>query len=308
LPALVNPEHLQQANALQQMATEAAGIAGPAVAGVFVVTVGPGWAIIVDAGTFFVSAAMLMLIQLSHVPRATGQHWLRDLHSGWTDFWARKWFRDVVIGASVFNLLYAAYVVAGPVAARRYYGGAAAWATIITVGAIGSVVTGAVAVRLRPRHPMRFAVLASVLACLAPLAFGTRLPLAVIAIGAALGGGGLIVFSSLWQTSLQRHVPEQMLSRASSYENFGSFLTFPVGLAIAGPLTGTVGPRAVLLASGILTITETAVLIAIPNVRNLTDEASATSEDDSHAGVQRHHSAAVQAEELGGGQGPQETH
>ena len=296
LPALVKPEHLQQANALQQTSSAAAGVAGPAAAGVCVVTVGPGWAIIADAGTFFVSVALLLMIQFSQVPRAASQNWLRDLHDGWRDFWGRDWFRDVVIGASVFNLLFAGYVVAGPVASQRYYGGAAAWAAVSTVSAIGSVLGGMLSARLRSRRPLRFAVAVSGLACLAPLAFGALLPVPVIAAGAAVGGAGLIVFNSFWQTSVQRHVPDQMLSRASSYDSFGSFLTFPLGLAIAGRIAAAAGPRAMLLGIGALTIVETAILLSVPSVRNLTDA--------SHAGVRgnRRARSALTAEEQGSGE------
>jgi MFS family permease len=208
LPALVKPEDLRQANVLQQTSSAAAGVAGPAAAGVFVVTVGPGWAIIADAGTFFVSVATLALIQFSHVPRGKGRNWFRDLHDGWKDFWTRRWFRDVVVGFSAYNLLFAMYTVLGPAMSRRYYGGAAAWATIATASAVGSVLAGLVATRLRPQHPLRLALPVAMLGCLAPLGFATLAPLPVLATAGALGGAGLLVFESLWQTSVQRHVPE----------------------------------------------------------------------------------------------------
>lgn len=75
---------------------------------------------------------MLSLLRFRHVRRVQRQHWVRDLRDGWQDFWSRAWFRDLVLGASVFNLLYAMYAVAGPVISRRYYGGARARAWAIT--------------------------------------------------------------------------------------------------------------------------------------------------------------------------------
>jgi MFS family permease len=272
LPALVKQEDLQQANALTQTSRAAAGIAGPAAAGVFVVTVGPGWAIIADAVTFFVSVATLALVRFRHVPRASRRNWFRDLHDGWQDFWARKWFRDVVLGFSVVNLLFAMYSVLGPVMSRRYYGGAAAYATVATAAAIGSVASGLAAMKLRPRHPLRVAVPIAALGCLAPLAFATLLPLPVVAAAGALGGVGFLVFESLWQTSMQRHVPEQMLSRADSYDWSGSLVAYPVGLAIAGPLATAAGPRLVLLAVGVLLVVVMAILLAVPSVWRLTDD------------------------------------
>ena len=191
---------------------------------------------------------MLSLIQFRHVPRARRENWVRDLRDGWQDFWARDWFRDLVIGASVFNLLYAVYFVLGPVMSRRYYGGVGAWAITATAAAIGSVLAGLVATRLRPRYPLRLAVPLSGLFFLTPLAFTT-----------------------LWLTSVQQHVPEQMLSRATSYDWFASLITYPVGLAIAGPLAAAAGSRRVLLAVGVLLIIETCLLTAVPSIRNFSN-------------------------------------
>src|SRR5262249_34215727 len=69
LPAIVAPDRLQQANGLRAMGDGTARIAAPAVAGVIVVAASPGWVIGVDAATFAVSAAALVLLRLpAHVP------------------------------------------------------------------------------------------------------------------------------------------------------------------------------------------------------------------------------------------------
>jgi hypothetical protein len=167
------------------------------------------------------------------------------------------------------------YMVLGPVMSRRYYGGAAAWATVATAAAIGAVASGVAGTRLRPRHPLRVAVPVAALGCLAPLAFATLLPLPVVAAASALGGAGLLVFESLWQTSVQRHVPEQRVSRANSYDWFGSLAAYPVGLAVAGPLAAAAGPRVVLLTIGVLEVGVMAVLLAVPSVWQLADRTSA---------------------------------
>jgi hypothetical protein len=71
-----------------------------------VVTAGPGWAIIADSASFFVSVICLASIRIGDIPRPAPQHWVRDLRDGWTDFWHRRWFRTAVLGSSLFNLLY----------------------------------------------------------------------------------------------------------------------------------------------------------------------------------------------------------
>src|SRR4051794_22598452 len=52
LPAIVAPERLQEANGMRATAMSGGEIVGPAVAGVLIATLGPGWALGVDAATF----------------------------------------------------------------------------------------------------------------------------------------------------------------------------------------------------------------------------------------------------------------
>ncbi|HET9072593.1 MAG TPA: MFS transporter [Acidimicrobiales bacterium] len=70
VPSLVGPGALQRANALQQTVVAAAGVAGPALAGVLVVGVGPGWGLVVDAGTFGLSILTLVALRLEAAPSA----------------------------------------------------------------------------------------------------------------------------------------------------------------------------------------------------------------------------------------------
>jgi MFS family permease len=272
--ALVKPANLQQAIGLQQTSSAAAGVFGPAVAGILVLTVGPGWAIIGDSATFFVSVVLLAQLQLVAVPRPEPQHFLRDLHDGWKDFWGRRWFRTVVISASVFNFLFAAYSVLGPVTSQNHYGGAGAWAVIATSAGLGAVVAGLISTRIKPRYPLRVACLVSACMGLPALALAALLPVPVVAVAAALGGGSMIVFETLWQTSVQRHVPEQILSRASSYDYFGSLIAYPIGLAIAGPLAALFGAPILLACIGGLLIVVLVGTLVFPSVRGLRSDAA----------------------------------
>ncbi len=271
-PALVQRAHLQQANALQQTANAIASVAGPAVAGVLVVTVGPGWALVADAGTFAVNVAMLARLRLETAPRPAHRHFLTDLREGWRDFLGRRWFRDVVFGASAFNLLYAVYEVLGPVSSVRYYDGARTWAIISTATGIGAVAGGVAAIRLRPHRPLLAAGIAILPAALAPLALAAGLPVAAVAAAGALGAAGLIMFESLWQTSVQHHIPEALLSRASSYDYFGSLIAAPAGLVLAGSLSAAVGIHTLLWVSGSLEVALVTGLLFDAPVRRLVND------------------------------------
>ena len=153
MPAVVSIERLQQANALRGL-TEAVGrIAGPALAGVLVVGVGPGWALAVDAATFGVSAAFLAAIPMpAHVP-VESHSFIADLRDGWDDFRSRTWLWTTVASTTFGNMMFAAYFVLGPLVADRELGGAGAWALIASAFGIGLLVGGIVLLQMDPQRP-----------------------------------------------------------------------------------------------------------------------------------------------------------
>ena len=274
-PAVVSPANLQQANQLQQVASAAAGIAGPALAGILVVTASPGWAILADAASFGVSVALLAAMQLDNISRPARQHFLSDLREGWDEFRSHSWLWPMVLAFSLVNVLVGAYSVLGPVASQRYLGGAAAWATVATIGGVGSVAGGLLAARLRPRHPLRLGVSVAIFGSFTPLAFAAGLPVPAIAAIAALAGTGIIVFMSLFNSTMQRQIPEHALSRVTSYTWFGALIAYPLGLAVAGPIASVLAVRTALLLTGALWILALGSLLCVRDVRKLTDEAPA---------------------------------
>src|SRR4051812_11710514 len=60
---ITEPHHLQPANALRGMSFSTGSIVGPALAGIFIATVGEGGAMIADAATFAVSIVCLAALR-----------------------------------------------------------------------------------------------------------------------------------------------------------------------------------------------------------------------------------------------------
>jgi hypothetical protein len=74
---------------------------------------------------------------------------------------------------------------------------------------------------------------------------------------------------SVWETTLQREIPPEWLSRVASYDWFGSYAVYPIGLAIWGPLAGVIGIHTALwLASGLF-LAALVALLAVPDIRRL---------------------------------------
>jgi MFS family permease len=85
-PMTVSAGRLQEANALRGMSMGLTLFAGPALAGILIVTVGPGYALAIAAASFGVSAFYLTRL---HLPLHVGlppQSFGRDLVDGWREF------------------------------------------------------------------------------------------------------------------------------------------------------------------------------------------------------------------------------
>jgi MFS family permease len=269
MPAVVSTERLQQANALRGLTEGVGRIAGPALAGVLVVGIGPGWALAVDAATFGVSAAFLARIPMpAHVP-IESHSFLADLRDGWDDFRSRTWLWTTVASTTLGNMLFAAYFVLGPLVADLELGGAGAWALIVSAFGVGLLVGGLVLLQLDPRRPVLIATLAVALYTL-PLAFlAIPAPAVVTAFAALLAGAGLAVANNLWETTQQRHVPPKLLSRVSSYDWFGSLAAVPVGMLLWGPIADAIGVSTALWIAFALQLSSILALFAVREVREL---------------------------------------
>ena len=243
VPQVIPPAHLQQANALLRLTFSATNVLGAASGGVLVALVGAGWALAFDAATFLASAAFLSRLRLEHTPIAV-RNFLQELSEGWSEFWSRTWLWVIVVAAAFGNMAFSGgFVVLGPVVAKESLGGAAAWGAINACLAAGFVVGGVIMLRVRPERPLLAAVLALVLATPVLGLLAVAAPLAAIAAAAFVAGIGLEVFGVLWDTTVQATIPQDRLSRVSAYDYLGSFVFIPLGLTIAGPISGAVGAR-----------------------------------------------------------------
>jgi MFS family permease len=269
VPMTVSTSRLQQANALQGMSQAAGSIAGPALAGVLVVATGPGPALAVDGGTFAVSAAFLAAIRLAPVAAKPPAPFIDELREGWHEFRSRDWLWGIVLAASLSNMLLAGYLVLGPVIADRELGGAGAWAAISTALGLGSLLGGALILRRRVNRPLFVAVTVGMVWVTPWVLLAIPAPTVVIAAGALLAGVGLMVFNSLWQASVQEHVPEQSLSRVSAYDWLGSLALNPVGVAVIGPVAALLGYKTTLIGCAVLATAINLWVLTIPGVRNL---------------------------------------
>jgi MFS family permease len=273
VPAVVAPAELPAANAVLSLARSATGIAGPAAAGVLVVALNPGAALLGDAATFCVSALCLALTRPRLAPRAVAATSVfRDLREGLREIRTRTWLWVMIGYFGVFNVAaFPALLVLGPYVAKHSLGGAGAWALILTIGSVGSLLGSLVALHVRPSHPLRVGELACLTAAMPMALLAIPAPAAAVGIALLLARAGTTASDALWQTVLQQRVPEAALSRVSAIDWTGTLVFNPLGFAVVGPLAAVVGVRATLLAAAALTAAATISALSVPSVRQLRD-------------------------------------
>jgi len=269
VPQMLSEKKLQQGNALNGISNSSGRIIGPAIAGVIVAISSPGWAILIDGLTYFVSVVSLAFIRIEWIASEEPEPFITLLRQGWKEFWSRSWLWAIVIQSSFVNALFASFLVLGPVVAKQSLGGASAWGAILAAEGVGAVLGGVIMLRVHPRRSLLIATLSSLVFPLPLFFIATRSPTALIAVFGFLSGGFITVFSVQWTTTLQREVPAHLLSRVSAYDWFGSLAFLPIGMALVGPLASSIGITTTLVGSGVLMLLLILAVLAVPSVSRL---------------------------------------
>jgi predicted MFS family arabinose efflux permease len=266
---VVPEDELQQANGLLSIARNAAFPLGAAIGGSIVALIGPGAALLFDAGTYATSAALLSRIRVKSIARA-GAGFIRELREGWSAFVEQTWVWVLVLYISLYFLItYAPFFVLGPYVAKHTMNGASSWAFVVTGEGIGALLGGLMALRWRPQQPMVTTGL--LLMCSAAqnliLAFHpTTLLLAFAALGA---GFAFALGSVVWDTTLQRTIPPEKLARVASYGWMGAMVFLPAGYALAGPIAMAIGLKTYLVIAAAWIVASTLVVIRLRAVREV---------------------------------------
>lgn len=101
------------------------------------------------------------------------------------------------------------------------------------------------------------------------IALGVEPVLVAGAVAAFAAGFGIQLVGLSWDLAMQEHVPDEMLSRAYSYDMLGSFVAIPVGQLIVGPLAAVFGVEEVMLVAGIAYAALALATLASRSVRDL---------------------------------------
>ena len=271
----VSGDYVQEANALRVMASSGSGLLGPAIGGALVVGIGAPWAMVCDGASYLLSALLLAGVSVSALvaferDRGERSSFLSEMRGGLREVTSRRWLSTEIVYMCLGNVLSASFPVLAPLICRQQYGGAAAYASLGVVFAVGMLVGGATMLSFKPRHPLRAGVLAYTPAMLPGIALGLHLPIYVVDMLQFICGVGMTMSNTFLWTALQEQIPPEAMSRVSSFEYGGSLSVTPIGYALAGPLAVAIGPGPALIAMCAAAVLLNPLVLLVRDVRNLT--------------------------------------
>ena len=269
-PQLVPRELLQEANVLQSVVRGGLRVLGPTIAAWLVVGAGPGIALGVDALTWLVSGAMLLLVRIPpREPSAEQPSTVTELREGWSLFTGTTWLWVVVLAFAAMNAMHAGAVLTlGPAIAKATFG-ARGWGYVLSAESVGMLAMTGIMLRRRLERPLLVGMLAISLLGLPILLLGLDRGLLPLVVAAFVGGAGTELFSLGWLLAMQENIEERLLSRAFSYDVVGSIVAVPVGQLVYGPLGLAFGYQRVCVVSGIAYFAIALATLTSSSVRNL---------------------------------------
>lgn len=265
IPALV--EHAgvptERATGLASTVERTASMAGAALAGVLVALVGPTGALALNAGTFLVSA-LVLLATTGALSRAAGtgadhgveedeSPYLHRLREGWRFLRSDPLLLGLSLMVAVTNLFDQAFVaVLVPVWAKETGGGAGAVGTLFAVFSGAAIAGAALASVYATRLPRYTTYLVAFLICGSPrfVVLALESPLWVVLATAVVSGFGAGFINPVLGAVIFERIPAHLVGRVSALNTALCWSLIPFGGLVGGLLVGGFGRAGAMLACG----------------------------------------------------------
>jgi len=258
----------QAANSLMGIAGSATNLAGPALAGVLIFTAGAGWAFVLDAATFGVSACTLALTKVRpvHVPRKS----LRaDIVAGWAEVRARTWYWTSLIGHATWNFAAGMLATTGPLIAVTELGGKTVWLAALQASAVGYLAGAFIAGRTKVSRAILVGNIALMSYAVPLVLFAVAAPAWAVVVAYGLAMACLGFLNPVWETAVQQEIPAEVLARVSAYDWLVSLGAMPLGYVLGPVLAREFGYTWPLTIAAVLVLMTLSVPVSLPDVRNL---------------------------------------
>jgi MFS family permease len=256
-PSVVGGGDLTRANAIISGTFSTSIMAGPALGGLLVASIGVDAAFLADAVTYLVSAILLSTVPMPR-PRQESEEeasFVHDLRSGFGYLVGARIPLAIVVGAFLTILTINATVPAEVFLAKETFGaGDAGYGLLVSLWGGGMVLGSAMMAVLGDRINLVLMYFLSIFVGASALVGTGLAPAFALALVALMVEGAATGIDNVaTDTILQQRVPEAFLGRVFSIR----FLSYSAGEALAYPAGGllvdAVGPRSTYILAGIAT-------------------------------------------------------
>ena len=245
-------------------------VIGALIGGTIVTFFGSGWALLIDALSFFIAGILVWRLDIPPMERRERTSVFNELKEGWFEFKSRSWVVAMVIAFTGINACFEALVqILGPLAFHENSDGPRNWSLNLAALTVGMICGGIIALKVHFSRPLFFGMIVIALSAAWDFSLALQAPLLVTLCGAFIAGTAIEIFVVNWYTSMQKHIPEESFSRVSAYDAFGSFALAPLGIVVAGPLAMYYGVHAVLWVTGGVVFISALLSLFVKSVRTL---------------------------------------
>ncbi len=254
IPALVDEDDLLPANAWLGTALNMQVAIGPLLGGLFVATLGIRGALVADAASFLLSAALLLRVPPLPPHRAGSER-----TSFLADTWAGlAYVRRHAVARAVVITLFLGVAFAGidnvalVFLSREVLGaGAIGFGVVAAAFGIGMLAASIALSGGRSRSPRALFLGGWLLTAAGTLLTGLAPAVWLAVTAQAIGGAGNGADNVASDTLVQRSVPRAMLGRVFGATSMAAYVGAGIAYAAGGPLLDATSPRFVFLVAGV---------------------------------------------------------
>jgi MFS family permease len=269
---LVPKADLANAIAINSTQFQASRTLGPALAGVLLAAVGPGWCFFLNGASFLAVIWTLLAMHVPPLPPRARPSALRSVQEALTYVRADRTISALMLIAGIPSLFGMAYSYLLPAFAESVLSaGPAGLGVLQSAVGIGAL-TGALSIASLPSlvRSGRSMLIALFVLGGGLIAFGLSTSFALSAALLFAVGVGQMIYNNLRQTFVQGLVADEMRGRVLSLLTLSTFGLQPLGAVEAGTLASLIGPGPAVLLNGLVCVLLAIVVWArFPRIRAL---------------------------------------
>lgn len=248
---LIGRRHLANAIALNSLLFNGARVIGPAIAGILVALVGPGWAFLINAASYVPVIIGLLMISRVHLPRPS-----IAAHLALPE--AIRYLRGEPRVAALLGLLAAQTIFAsghfilGPSLAKDLGQGAEGLGVLLSATGVGAIVGGlGLAATSERSSRWRMLLLAGLALAAGLIGVGLTRSYPITLLCFVLAGWGMVTFNASSNTLIQTIVPDRLRGRIMSLYVLVLLGLMPAGGLLMGTLASGSTSAAALAIGGV---------------------------------------------------------